>query len=309
MNEKKIYLAGGCFWGVEKYLSLFSGVLKTKAGYSNGNSENPTYEQVCSHLTGHAETVEVTYNSNCISLNTLLDKFYQVIDPTSINRQGNDAGIQYRTGIYYIDQEDLSTIQASLEKLQKMYSNPLAIEVEPLQGFYPAEDYHQNYLDKNPGGYCHISPATLKEAEREKKEYLKSHLSDLQYQVTQESATEPPFHNEYYNEEKDGIYVDITTGEPLFTSKDKFESGCGWPSFTKPIEESKLTKQIDQSHGMIRTEVRNHSNQSHLGHVFSDGPQEYGGLRYCINSAALKFISINDMEKEGYGQYLYLFNH
>lgn len=308
----EIYLAGGCFWGTEKYFSSIHGVTSTEVGYANGNTKNPTYEEVCHNHTGHAETVHIRYDSSILPLEFLLDLYYEVIDPTSLNRQGGDIGTQYRTGIYYTDEKDLPVIQKSLQRLQSCYAEPLQVEVQPLENFSPAEEYHQNYLDKNPQGYCHIPMALFNKAKQarvnpylyENKENLKQKLTPMQFEVTQNSATEPPFQNEFHHHFEPGIYVDITTGEPLFTSKDKFDSGCGWPSFSKPIDPYVTLEREDLSHGMKRIEVRNRKGSSHLGHVFPDGPAEHGGLRYCINSAALRFIPQRDMEKEGYGYLL-----
>ncbi len=313
---KTIYLAGGCFWGTEKYLEQIEGVVSTEVGYANGQTENPSYEDVCYKNTGHAETVKVEYDANVLSLKDLLMLFYEVIDPTSVNRQGNDVGAQYRTGIYYIDETDLPIIKESLKELKREYPVPLAIEVEPLSNYYPAEEYHQKYLDKNPGGYCHIGEeefakakavqAAKKPYQVKSKEELENTLTPLQYEVTQNSATEPPFQNEYWQNFKEGIYVDITTGEPLFVSTDKFESGCGWPSFSKPISPDLVRELNDNSHGMQRIEVRSKTGDAHLGHVFPDGPRELGGLRYCINSASLKFIPKEEMAAKGYGYLLKL---
>ncbi|HPJ75628.1 MAG TPA: peptide-methionine (S)-S-oxide reductase MsrA [Clostridia bacterium] len=313
---KDIYLAGGCFWGTQKYFSLIKGVKNTQVGYANGNTANPSYEQVCHNNTGHAETVKIQYNPKEASLDFILDMFYDVIDPTSVNRQGNDRGTQYRSGIYYVDEADLKIISESIKKLQSKYDKPIAIEIKPLLNYYPAEKYHQDYLDKNPNGYCHIHPQKFIKAEKaidvlyekKDKEYLKKTLTPLQYEVTQNNATEPPFKNEYFDNKKEGIYVDITTNEPLFVSSDKFDSGCGWPSFTKPIEQKSVKQKTDFTHGMVRTEIRSSIGDAHLGHVFTDGPVDLGGLRYCINSASLKFISKEDMESLGYKDYLYLFD-
>lgn len=312
--KKEIYLAGGCFWGTEKYLQNIPGVLSTEVGYANGDTENPTYEEVCRKNTGHAETVKVEYDDNKIGLPFILDLYYDVINPISKNRQGGDIGTQYRTGIYFTDEKDEEAILASIDNLQKSYKEKIAIEVKPLVNYYKAEEYHQRYLDKNPGGYCHIGVDKFEKAEKAvdiSKKYvkrtrdeLKASLNEMQYDVTQNNGTEPPYRNEYFDTFEEGIYVDITTGEPLFLSDDKFESGCGWPSFSRPID-SKLIKNItDKSHGMVRTEVRSSNGDAHLGHVFEDGPADQGGLRYCINSASLKFIPKEKMEEEGYGEYL-----
>lgn len=308
--EKIIYLAGGCFWGVEKYLSLIPGVLKTEVGYANGKTANPTYEQVCRENTGHSETVKVVYDDRRIALRALLMRFFEVIDPTSVNKQGNDRGEQYRTGIYYTDPGEKAEIEAALEDLQTRYEKTVVVEALPLENYYAAEDYHQGYLDKNPSGYCHIPAGAFERAKRpleeERKEELKGRLTDMQYKVTQENGTEPPFQNEYYNEFREGIYVDVVSGEPLFVSTDKFESGCGWPSFSKPIDKRLIEERTDTSHGMLRAEVRGKGSDSHLGHVFDDGPEERGGLRYCINSAALRFVEKERMREEGYEGYLEL---
>lgn len=315
-NQAEIYFAGGCFWGTEHFLKQIRGVESTQAGYANSTVLNPTYEQVCSGKTNAAETVKVVYDPEIVKLSLLLDLYFQTIDPTSLNRQGNDRGTQYRTGIYYTDKADLPAINQAVKTLAVQYKSPLAVEVEPLKNFYPAEAYHQDYLDKNPGGYCHINPALFNLAKKANaapaaKVYqkpddatLRQKLSAEQYAVTQKSATEPAFQNEYWNEHRPGIYVDITTGEPLFVSTDKFDSGCGWPSFSKPIQKNLIEEKKDASYGMVRTEVRSKSGDAHLGHVFTDGPKDKGGLRYCINSASLRFIPKDKMQAEGYGEYL-----
>lgn len=306
-----IYLAGGCFWGVEKYIGLIRGVQATEVGYANGKTADPSYEQVCSGSTGHAETVKTTYNPNTIPLEFLLRLFMEVIDPTSLNRQGNDRGSQYRSGIYYSDPQDKATCQRIIEEFQPLYDRPIVVEVLPLENYYPAEEYHQKYLEKSPGGYCHIGPARFDKAAKavvdpslyakKSQEDLAQILSPLSFSVTQKNATEPPFDNAYWQEFRPGIYVDITTGEPLFLSTDKFDSGCGWPSFAKPLDPNVLEEKVDASHGMIRTEIRSRLGDAHLGHVFDDGPTEQGGLRYCINSASLRFIPKEAMVDEGYG--------
>ncbi len=305
-EDKVIYLAGGCFWGVEEYFSRIDGVVDTTTGYANGKTKNPTYEEVCMDDTGHAETVKVVYDSGQVTLEELLLHYFKIIDPTSVNQQGNDIGVQYRTGIYYEDDQDRRIIDAMVAILQEGYEEEIAVEVEPLDHFYDAEEKHQDYLKKNPNGYCHISFAGLDEpltlfpdGKYIKPEDLKQRLSELEYEVTQKNATEQAFQNEFYDNEAAGLYVDIVTGEPLFSSKDKFDSGCGWPSFTRPIVDETLVYKLDQSLNMNRTEVRSQIGDSHLGHVFNDGPQ--GQLRYCINSASLRFIPLEDMEKEGYG--------
>lgn len=312
---KTIFLAGGCFWGVEEFFSRLIGVNDAVSGYANGFIENPTYSQVCSGTTGFAETVKVTFDPDTISLSTILKQYFSIIDPTVLNRQGNDVGTQYRTGIFYTDPADLPVIEKVIREEAKKYARPFVVEYEPLKNFYRAEDYHQDYLKKNPNGYCHISFAGVEQANQEtlakhEKHYAKpsdeeirSKLSKESYEVTQHAATEKAFTGKYWDNHEKGIYVDIVTGEPLFVSTDKFDSSCGWPSFSKPIDKSFVTEHFDGSYGMSRIEVKSRTGGSHLGHVFNDGPREFGGLRYCINSASLRFIPLADMEKEGYGQY------
>lgn len=315
-NVREIYFAGGCFWGTEHFFQQIRGVVGTEVGYANGKTQNPTYEEVVSHTTGFAETVKVKYDPEQVDLKLLIDLYFKTIDPTSLNQQGNDRGDQYRTGIYYTDKADEALVKAEVQKLAKGYSKPVVVETIPLKNFYKAEDYHQDYLDKNPGGYCHIEPGLFEMAkkanplpkatpyQKQDKKVLKQKLTAEQYNVTQENGTERAFQNEYWNETREGIYVDITTGEPLFVSTDKFESGCGWPSFSKPITKGLIDEKLDRTHGMTRVEVRSKIGDSHLGHVFTDGPEDKGGLRYCINSASLKFIPKAEMETKGYGKYL-----
>lgn len=303
-----IYFAGGCFWGVEKYFSQIHGVIETKVGYANGKIVNPTYEQVTTGKTAFTETVEVKYDPAKISLNALLESYFSIIDPTVLNKQGNDVGTQYRTGIYYANQNDEKVINDFIVQKQKKYKKPIVVEVEKLKNFYPAEEYHQKYLEKNPHGYCHIKISNTKKYFKPEKDEIKKKLNNTQYKVTQENGTEPPHSSKYNNSFEEGIYVDIVSGEPLFSSKDKFKCGCGWPSFSTPIDKKFLVEKPDNSIGMQRVEVRSKIANSHLGHVFSDGPKEKGGLRYCINGTALKFIPKEELKKEGYGEFLYLFN-
>ena len=305
-EQRIIYLAGGCFWGLEAYMERIQGVTDAVSGYANGKGDTTNYQLL--HATDHAETVKVTYDPNKISLDKLLQYYFRVIDPTSINKQGNDRGRQYRTGIYYQNEQDKAVIEAALKTLQSKYQAPIQIEVEPLKNYVEAEEYHQDYLKKNPNGYCHIDIKKADEPLIDDKQYpkpsdaeLKQKLTALQYDVTQGKHTERSFSNEYWDNFTPGIYVDITTGEPLFSSKDKFESGCGWPSFTKPIAAEVAEYQRDNSFNMTRIEVLSRSGHAHLGHVFDDGPRDKGGLRYCINSASIKFIPLDEMEKQGYG--------
>lgn len=319
--KKEVYLAGGCFWGTEHYLKQIRGVIKTEVGYANGKGSHPDYQTVSTGKTGFVETVKVEYDPKQLTPEMLLELFFETIDPISVNKQGNDAGTQYRTGIYYTDKADEPLIKASINRLAAKHTKPIAVEYKPLENYFPAEEYHQDYLNKHPDGYCHI-PKRLFQAAKEanpapspKKRYtrmddasLKKKLTPMQYNVTRNNATETPFNNEYWNESRDGIYVDITTGEPLFVSTDKFDSGCGWPSFSKPIDKSLITEKADHSHGMIRTEVRSKTGDTHLGHLFNDGPKEKGGMRYCINSAALLFIPKEKMKEKGYEEYIPLLN-
>lgn len=333
-DYKNIYLAGGCFWGVEQYFALVPGVVDAVSGYAQGHVKNPSYEDVCTGTTGHTETVRVTYDSSKVSLGHLLELYFEIIDPYSLNKQGNDCGPQYRTGIYYTTEEDGQIAHSFVAARQAATDKKIVVEVEALTDFWGAEDYHQDYLEKNPFGYCHIGRDKFRKAatsvdtsllpnlnarsrgagdgsqlvslaagrySRPSDEVLKEQLTEIQYMVAVESATERPFMNEFWDSHQVGLYVDIATGEPLFLSTDKFDSGCGWPSFTKPIAPELVRELVDTSHGMVRTEVRSRSGDIHLGHVFDDGPLATGGLRYCINSASLRFIPKAQMEEEGYG--------
>ena len=313
-SVREIYLAGGCFWGTEHFLRQIRGVVETEVGYANGSTPDPTYEIVCGDKSGYAETVRVVYDPEVLSTAKLLETFFLAIDPTAVNRQGNDRGTQYRTGIHYSNPADEPVVIAALDQLRTQYSKPIAVEGMPLRSFYRAEEYHQDYLEKNPSGYCHISSALFRKAReanqprfsRKSKKELHRLLTDLQYEVTQEGGTERAFSHPYDKEFREGIYVDVTTGEPLFLSSDKYDSGCGWPAFSRPISDSLLVERTDLRYGMRRTEVRSKLGEAHLGHVFDDGPRERGGLRYCINGAALRFVPKEEMEREGYGDYLHL---
>ncbi len=305
-NKRTIYLAGGCFWGVEGYFKKIPGVYDTETGYANGKTEKTDYESV--KETDHTETVKVSYDRSRVSLEEILLHYFGIIDPTSVDRQGNDVGRQYRTGIYYTSEEDREIIEKILAYETRLHGT-LAVEKAPLKNFLQAEAYHQDYLDKNPGGYCHINlaladaPLFDEPYEMPTEEKIRELLDDTAYDVMRNAGTERAGTSALSHEYRKGIYVDKITGEPLFSSSDKFDSGCGWPSFSRPITTDKLTEHIDNTLGMTRTEVRTKHSDSHLGHVFEDGPAEKGGLRYCINGAALRFIPYEDMDKAGYGAY------
>lgn len=328
MARKKICLAGGCFWGTEAYMRKLPGVEGTQTGYANSLVEFPTYEEVCSGETGAAEAVMVEYDSGEMPLALLLEGFFRTIDPTALNRQGNDRGTQYRSGVFWLDPDDERVVRDALARLQKRVAEPVVVECGPLRNFAPAEEYHQGYLDKNPFGYCHVN---LADADRFIAEHIdeiggaskaasiaerlarhtyakpseaeiRAELTDDQYNVTQRAGTEPAFSHPYDKEFSPGLYVDVVTGEPLFLSNDKFEAGCGWPAFSRPVDQSVIEERADGSIPfMPRTEVRSSIAGSHLGHVFDDGPADAGGRRYCINGNALRFIPKDRMTSEGYG--------
>lgn len=309
----EIYLAGGCFWGVQAYFDRMIGVEYSEVGYANGKTAKTDYHSL--RETEHAETLYLVYDPEKISLEQILGYYYGIIEPTVLNRQGNDIGRQYRTGIYYVDEADKALIEAVTAKEQEKYAEPIVTEILPLTNYMRAEEYHQDYLVKNPNGYCHIDlsnvPNTVPEIRAEdfpkpSKEEIREKLTDLQFNITQSCSTEYAFKNEYWDNHAVGLYVDVVTGEPLFLSTDKFDSGSGWPSFTKPIDSDVVKFYADNAFGMERVEVRSRSGNSHLGHVFPDGPEEDGGLRYCINSGALEFIPIEEMEQRGYGAFVSL---
>lgn len=308
--EAVAYFAGGCFWGLEEYFRRISGVTATRAGYAQSKTDSPSYEEVCSGRPDAAETVEVSYDPSIVSLTTLTRLFYDIIDPFSVDRQGNDHGRQYRTGLYSNPANpsyasDMAVFHAVDAQVGARHGHKTAVEISPLKNFYPAEAYHQGYLEKNPGGYCHIDPMKIAQVSKRQKYIDRIYeLDDLQYAVTQEAATEQPFANAYDETFEPGIYADIVSGEPLFASDAKYDSGCGWPAFGRPISPGSLAERADYTvPGRERTEVLAVSSGIHLGHVFNDGPQEFSGVRYCINSASLRFIPLSHMEEEGYGEY------
>lgn len=309
-----IYLAGGCFWGMEKLMQSIPGVVKVVSGYANGSADLvPTYDRVIQGDTGYRETVRVEYDPSVVSLDALLFAYFHVIDPTIENAQGNDRGTQYQTGVYYADEASRETVER-IAAIERERTPDFVVEIESLDRFYDAEEYHQDYLDKNPFGYCHISPVEMEQAsqmivdpgnyQRPSDEEIRMKLTDLQYEVTQNAGTERPFSSELYENKEPGIYVDIVTGEPLFSSNEKFASGTGWPSYTAPIDENTIRYIEDNSLGMRRVEVRSRAGNSHLGHVFYDDPSSPTGTRFCINGAALRFIPVDEMENEGYGYLL-----
>lgn len=309
MNNKikSIYLAGGCFWGVEEYFLMNKKIENIEVGYANGNTEETSYSNI--GTTNHSEVVKIEYDSTSISLERILKEYFSIIDPTIINRQGNDIGTQYRTGIYYTDEEDKSIIEEYINSIRREYYKEIVVEVKKINNYVKAEEYHQRYLRKNPNGYCHIDFSNYekykeKQYKKPTEQEIRDKLTDEQYEITQKEATERPFTNLYNDKYEKGIYVDIVTGEPLFASTDKYNAGCGWPSFMKPIKEGRIIYRKDNKLSQERVEVRSKVGDTHLGHVFEDGPIEGGGLRYCINSGSLKFIPLREMEEKGYSKYI-----
>ncbi|MDD4189638.1 MAG: peptide-methionine (R)-S-oxide reductase MsrB [Eubacteriales bacterium] len=295
-GTKSATFAGGCFWCMVHPFEEIDGIISVTSGYTGGRTKDPTYEKVCSGETGHYEAVQIRFDPALISYEQILEIYWQQIDPTDQFGQFADRGQSYQTAIFYHDEEQRKAAEDSKKALalRGKFEMPVATKILPASEFYPAEDCHQDYHKKNPAHYQRYRKGSGREAyvekrKRESRERLKSVLTEMQYRVTQENGTEPPFQNEFWDNNREGIYVDVVSGAPLFSSEDKFDSGCGWPSFTKPIDPADIEEKFDDSHGMSRTEVRSKASDSHLGHVFNDGPGP-GKLRYCINSAALRFI-------------------
>ncbi|MDF1507281.1 peptide-methionine (S)-S-oxide reductase MsrA [Robertmurraya sp. DFI.2.37] len=312
---EKATFAGGCFWCMVSPFDEQPGIKEVISGYTGGHKENPTYEEVCSGTTGHYEAVQITFDPTVMTYEKLLEIYWQQIDPTDEGGQFNDRGASYRTAIFYHHEKQRIAAEKSKERLEASgrFSNPFVTAILPAAPFYPAEEKHQGYYKKNPFHYNLYKEGSgrakfIRENWRKipSDEELRKLLTPIQYEVTRNNGTEPPFQNEYWNMEEEGIYVDIISGEPLFCSLDKYDAGCGWPSFTRPIRRMDLEEKFDTSHGMRRIEVRSKTSDSHLGHVFDDGPGP-DRARYCINSAALKFIPKDKLYEEGYGRYMRLF--
>jgi peptide methionine sulfoxide reductase msrA/msrB len=346
VNKEIATFAGGCFWCVESTFAKLEGVKSVVSGYIGGTEKDANYEAVSSGTTGHYEAIQITFDPKEISYSKLLETYFREVDVTDSEGQFADRGPQYRPAIFYHNdkQKDLANQAVAQLNEKNLFGKIIKLEIKKASEFYPAEDYHQDYYKKQPLHYAAYRAGSGRQSFVDKiknqfkkplldlddglervdvaelnarsdgkfkkpdQKVLLKQLDDIQYQVTQNCGTEPPFKNKYWNNKEAGIYVYIVTGEPLFSSQNKFDSGSGWPSFTKPLEKTNVIEKTDNSHGMKRVEVKSKHGDSHLGHVFNDGPIQEGGMRYCINSASLRFIAVKDLEKEGYGEYLKLFD-
>lgn len=337
---KQAYFSGGCFWCTESDLQKAPGVVEVVSGYAGGNAVNPTYSDVTSEKSGHREAVEIYYDGKITSYENLVRYHLMHIDPTDGGGQFYDRGESYQAVIFFGSEEERFIAERAIRELNdaKVFEKPVVVKLLPYKNFYPAEEYHQNYAEENTIKYCAYRESSgrdaflkkyfgtkswaelvgknisMEKAGLQNRDYtyfvkpnddqLREQLTDIQYEVTQKEGTERPFQNAYHDNSTPGIYVDIVSGEPLYSSSDQYDSGTGWPSFVKPIDSQYIVEKVDQGLFFTRTEVRSKYGDNHLGHVFTDGPSERGGLRYCMNSAALRFIPREDMEKEGYSEYV-----